>query len=138
MALEHEALTERIIQAAIEVHRRLVPGFLESVQATRLAAELREDNPRTQASHCVWSQFLPSCVPHFDRLKSNQIAQTRVRKKSEADVHPMIDLHEQPPSLVQEERGFEWAGRSRTIQTNHGFSVAGADFFADNSIGAVG
>jgi hypothetical protein len=31
MALEHEALTERIIGAAIEVHRRLGPGFLESV-----------------------------------------------------------------------------------------------------------
>ncbi len=26
MALEHEALTERIIGAAIEVHRRLGPG----------------------------------------------------------------------------------------------------------------
>jgi len=30
MALEHEALTERIIGAAIEVHRRLGPGYLES------------------------------------------------------------------------------------------------------------
>jgi hypothetical protein len=29
MALEHEALTERIIAAAIAVHRRLGPGFLE-------------------------------------------------------------------------------------------------------------
>ena len=31
MAPEHEALTERIIGAVIEVHRRLGPGFLESV-----------------------------------------------------------------------------------------------------------
>jgi hypothetical protein len=28
MSLEHSELTERIIGAAIEVHRRLVPGFL--------------------------------------------------------------------------------------------------------------
>jgi hypothetical protein len=37
LALEHEALTERIIGAAIEVHRRLGPGFLESVYEKALA-----------------------------------------------------------------------------------------------------
>ncbi len=37
MALEHEALTERIIGAAIEVHRRLGPGFLESVYEKALS-----------------------------------------------------------------------------------------------------
>src|SRR5271167_3927891 len=40
MALEHEALTERIIGAAIEVHRRLGPGFLESVYEKALIIEL--------------------------------------------------------------------------------------------------
>jgi len=59
MALEHEALTERIMGAAIEVHRRLGPGFLES-------AELRQDNARTQASHCSLTLFLLSCIPHGD------------------------------------------------------------------------
>jgi len=42
MALEHEALTERIIGAAIEVHRRLGPGFLESVYEKALIIELRK------------------------------------------------------------------------------------------------
>jgi GxxExxY protein len=42
MALEHEALTERIIGAAIEVHRRLGPGFLESVYEKALMIELKK------------------------------------------------------------------------------------------------
>ena len=51
MALEHEALTERIIGAAIEVHRRLGPGFLESVidrQAAEQAERLRPPGPRAR------------------------------------------------------------------------------------------
>jgi GxxExxY protein len=40
MALEHEALTERIIGAAIEVHRRLGPAFLESVYEKAIIIEL--------------------------------------------------------------------------------------------------
>jgi hypothetical protein len=42
MALEHEALTERIIGAAIEVHQRLGPGFLESVYEKALIIELKK------------------------------------------------------------------------------------------------
>jgi PD-(D/E)XK nuclease superfamily len=61
MASEHEAFTERIIGAAIEVHRRLGPGFLESV---RFTTELRQHNARTEARHCFLMLFLPSCLPH--------------------------------------------------------------------------
>ena len=42
MTLEHQDLTERIIRAAIEVHRRLGPGFLESVYEKALIIELRK------------------------------------------------------------------------------------------------
>ena len=42
MTLEHEELTEKIIGAAIEVHRRLGPGFVESVYENALVIELRK------------------------------------------------------------------------------------------------
>lgn len=39
--MEHEELTGKIIAAAIEVHRELGPGFLESVYEGALIVELR-------------------------------------------------------------------------------------------------
>jgi GxxExxY protein len=41
MTLEHEGLTGRIIGAAIEVHRQLGPGFVESIYESALTVELR-------------------------------------------------------------------------------------------------
>ena len=40
--LEYEELTGKIIGAAIEVHTKLGPGFLESVYENALAIELRK------------------------------------------------------------------------------------------------
>jgi GxxExxY protein len=39
MKLEHEELTDKIIAAAIEVHKSLGPGFLESVYENALSIE---------------------------------------------------------------------------------------------------
>ena len=42
--LEHETLTEKIIGCAIEVHKRLGPGFLESIYENALIIELQRKN----------------------------------------------------------------------------------------------
>jgi GxxExxY protein len=42
MNLEHESLTEKIIGAAIEVHKKLGPGFLESIYENALAIEFKK------------------------------------------------------------------------------------------------
>jgi len=48
MPLEHEALTEKIIGAAIEVHRQLGPGFIESIYENALVIELRKRKLRVE------------------------------------------------------------------------------------------
>ena len=42
--LEHEKLTERIIGCAIEVHKKLGPGFLESIYENAFIIELQKQN----------------------------------------------------------------------------------------------
>ena len=42
MVLQYEELTSRVIAAAIEVHRRLGPGFIESIYEHALVVELHK------------------------------------------------------------------------------------------------
>jgi len=42
--LEYGTLTEKIIKCAIEVHKRLGPGFLESIYENALVIELQREN----------------------------------------------------------------------------------------------
>jgi GxxExxY protein len=49
MTLVHGDLTEKIIGAAIEVHRRLGPGFLESIYERALIIELRKRGLRVES-----------------------------------------------------------------------------------------
>jgi len=46
MELERGELTERIIGAAIEVHKKLGPGFLESIYENAMAVELSRRHVR--------------------------------------------------------------------------------------------
>ena len=51
--LPHEQLTGRIIAAAIEVHRSLGPGFLESIYENALALELEASRLRFERQRNV-------------------------------------------------------------------------------------
>lgn len=42
--LEHEDLTDKIIGCAIEVHKKLGPGFLESIYENAFVIELQKQN----------------------------------------------------------------------------------------------
>lgn len=46
--MEHADITEKMIGAAIEVHRRLGPGFLESIYENALVHELRKRGMRVE------------------------------------------------------------------------------------------
>jgi GxxExxY protein len=48
MALEFEDLTGKIIGAAIEVHRQLGPGFIESIYENALVYELRKQGLKVE------------------------------------------------------------------------------------------
>ena len=79
MALEHEALTERIIGAAIKVHDTSGPVFSESVYEKALIIELKKRGLtlrdhmeliiKTQASHCFLRPFLPSSLAGWNRAR---------------------------------------------------------------------
>jgi GxxExxY protein len=51
--LVHEDLTSRIIACAIEVHKVLGPGFLESIYETALAIELRRAGLRVEQQKTI-------------------------------------------------------------------------------------
>ncbi len=57
MELEFKELTEKIIGAAIEVHRRLGPGFLESIYEKSLVLELHKRKLEVQEQLEVAIQY---------------------------------------------------------------------------------
>jgi GxxExxY protein len=58
MGLEYEELTEKIIGAAIEVHKRLGPGFMESVYENAIVLELRKEGLKVEQQREVTIEYL--------------------------------------------------------------------------------
>ena len=62
---ESDAFTERIIGCAMEVHRRLGPGFLESVYAKALTIELDTQNIPNQSQVALAVSYRGQSVGDF-------------------------------------------------------------------------
>ncbi len=87
--LEHEQLTERIIGAAIEVHRKLGPGFIESIYQAALAIELRKRglNHQAQISVKIFYDGEKVGEHRLDLLVEEEIIVELKSVKSFEDVH---------------------------------------------------
>jgi GxxExxY protein len=89
MALEFEALTKQIIGAAIEVHRRLGPGFLESVYEKALIIELKKRGLAVQHQVEIQIRYDDKEVGHhrLDLFVENTIVVELKAIKNLEDVH---------------------------------------------------
>ena len=82
-------LTDRIIGAAIKIHRRLGPGLLESAYETCLAYELREQGvsvSQQKAVPLVYDGVKLECGFRADLLVENRIV---VELKCKDQIHPV-------------------------------------------------
>ena len=82
-------ITQKIIGAAIEVHRHLGPGLLESTYEECLAKELELTNlsfQRQRALPVVYKDLQLDCAYRVDFFIANQIV---VELKSVDEIHPI-------------------------------------------------
>jgi GxxExxY protein len=89
--MENEQLTEKIIGAAIEVHRELGPGLLESAYEAALAHEffLREVRFERQKEMPVrYKGFLIEVGYRLDLLVEDQVI---VELKAVTEMHPIYE-----------------------------------------------
>jgi GxxExxY protein len=87
--MEHQDLTEKIIGAAIEVHRRLGPGFLESIYEKALVLELQKRGLRVDPQVQVpifYDDILIGCHV-LDLIVENTIVVELKSIKNIEDVH---------------------------------------------------
>lgn len=89
--MENEALTEKIIGAAIEVHRELGPGLLESAYEAALAYELSLMEIRYERQKEMpvrYKGFLIEVGYRLDLLVENQVI---VELKAVTEMHPIFE-----------------------------------------------
>ena len=85
-------LTERIIGAAITIHRRLGPGLLESAYESCLAYELDSQGLRVirqKAVPLVYEQVKLDCGFRADLLVENRVV---VELKCKEQIHPVDEM----------------------------------------------
>ena len=89
MTLEHEELTGRIIAAAIEVHRRLGPGFLESIYENALVIALKQAGLKVSQQMEISIEFDGIVIGkhRLDLLVQDTIVVELKAVKSLEDVH---------------------------------------------------
>lgn len=87
--METNELTQAIIGAAIEVHKRLGPGLLESAYRVCLAYELRKRGFEVHEEKpvpVVYDDVKLECGFRADLLVNGQIV---VEVKAKSDIHPV-------------------------------------------------
>ena len=87
--METNELTQAIIGAAIEVHKRLGPGLLESAYRACLAYELRKRGFEVQEEKpvpVIYDDVKLDCGFRADLLVNGQVV---VELKAKSDIHPM-------------------------------------------------
>jgi GxxExxY protein len=87
--MEDNQLTQAIIEAAIEVHKRLGPGVLESAYRVCLAYELRKRGFKVIEEKPVpvfYDEVQLECGFRADLLVNNQVV---VELKAKSTIHPV-------------------------------------------------
>ncbi|MDD5542511.1 MAG: GxxExxY protein [Acidobacteriia bacterium] len=89
MTLEFEELTDKIIAGAIEVHRELGPGFIESIYENALVLELRKRGLRVgrQIEVAIQYSMVEVGVHRIDLLVDDTIVVELKAIKGIEDIH---------------------------------------------------
>jgi GxxExxY protein len=90
--LEHRDLTDRIIGAAIEVHRIIGPGLLESAYTECLAFELRQAGIDVQREVAMPIRYKDQIFPLGFRADMLVAGAVLLEIKAVAELHPAHDM----------------------------------------------